>query len=159
MTYTPAHLQRWTRPRYYSGPDYPEYFPVVGQSRDSDTVERSNFRVALQRLGGESDTVRVIRDSHWAVGWVETLCVHESDTAALQCADAMRDKLDNRYPILSEDDWSELEWEEAAAYWGSMSLRERVTLCQECDVSVFAARRDVIPQDDTGRLWEALTVK
>lgn len=33
----------------------------------------------LRELGGESETVRVVRESHWAVGWVEWIAIHESD--------------------------------------------------------------------------------
>jgi DNA invertase Pin-like site-specific DNA recombinase len=36
----------------------------VGQSRDSDCLEQSNFAVMLHELGGESDTVIVVRESH-----------------------------------------------------------------------------------------------
>ena len=155
--YTPQHLKKWTRPQCYIGPDYPEYYPFLGQSRDSDTVERSNFRVGLERLGGESDTVLVIRDSHWAVGWVETIYVHESDKKALRAADSMRDKIDNQYPILSEEDWSELEWETASNYWEAMSVRERAEWCKRYRVSVFAARRAEIPSDPSGELISALS--
>lgn len=153
--YTPKHLRRWKRPNSYIGAEWPDYFPFLGRSRDSDLVEESNFRVGLERLGGESDTVIVTRCSHWAVGWVEKILIHESDEAALRAADQMTAKIMG-YPILDEEDYSRLELDRACDYWEAMSTRERVWWCQKYGVSVFAARRSEIPEDRTGELMSAL---
>lgn len=78
------------------------------QTRDSDALARSNYRVALEILGGESDTVETHRFGHWACGWLEIILVHPSraeDVAKTACALA-------DYPVLSDEDFSELEWEE-----------------------------------------------
>jgi hypothetical protein len=81
------------------GPTWYGYFAVAGRSRDSDDLELSNWDQFVAGLGGETpesedldeDTrnmavfsrenryitdVIIVRDSHWAVGWVETLYVH-----------------------------------------------------------------------------------
>jgi hypothetical protein len=61
--YTPENLKRWTMPPNYAGEVWPAYYTAgVGQHRDSDALARSNFRVLLARLGGESETVTVARD-------------------------------------------------------------------------------------------------
>ena len=71
------YLRRWQMPRHYFGETWPDYYSAgVGQSRDSDCLEQSNFAVMLERLGGESETVIVVRESHWAVGWVEFCETH-----------------------------------------------------------------------------------
>jgi hypothetical protein len=106
-------------------------------------------------LGGESETVLVIRDSHFAVGWVESIYVHQSDIAALATADRLLAKLDD-YPVVHEDDWSELEYETAAEYWASMRVKERIEWCKRYDVSIFAARHDWVPDDPQGGLISAL---
>lgn len=117
MTYQPAHLNRWTMPDHYAGAVWPDYFSAgVGQSRDSDALERSNFAVMLRALGGESETVRVVREGHWAVGWVEWIAVHQDDKRALQIADEQAARLSN-YPILDEDHFSEVEIEDANETW------------------------------------------
>jgi hypothetical protein len=111
------YLKRWTMPRYYFGETWPEYYSSgVGQSRDSDCLERSNFICMLKALGGESETVIVVRENHWAVGWVEWIAIHESDSKALAVADDLKGKLDN-YPVIDESHWSELESEEADLVW------------------------------------------
>lgn len=117
MSYTPKHLERWTMPKDYFGAAWSEYYRAgFGRHRDSDCLTESNFRVALKALGGESETVLVIRESHWAVGWIEWIAIHESDSKSLRIADGLIDDLES-YPVLNEDDWSELEQEAADETW------------------------------------------
>jgi hypothetical protein len=152
MTY--PHLTRYTRPSSFADwADFnrTEYYTLGGQHRDSDTLTRSNHRSILKALGGESATVRVIRDSHWAVGWVEAIYIHQSDTKSLAIAEEITDGLDG-YPVVDESDWSELELETAEQYWQSMSVKDRLYYCQKFDCSPFAARHDWIPQDPSGEL-------
>lgn len=148
-------IKKWERPDHYAGASWPEYFVFLAQHRDSDSVTRSNFEVGLAKLGGESETVVVVRERHWAVGWVEWIGIHESDEAAVQAADEMLCAIEN-YPVLSDDHLSELEWNEACEYWERMGVRDRVEFCRDAGVSIFAARRDYLPEDPTGALLEYL---
>lgn len=152
------HLKRWERPSHFADFaefDRREYFVAIGRHRDSDTLTESNWRVLLKRLGGESETVLIIRDSHWAVGWVEAIYIHESNTTALGIADEARAAMDD-YPVLDESDWSQLEWDEAAKYWASIRPCDRIDWCRRYDISIFAARRDELPDDPGGELVSAL---
>ncbi len=104
---------RWRLPSNYIGASWPEYYVAAGRSRDSDALEESNFRVTLRRLGGEYDpAVIVVREHHWAVGWVEWIGVHESNGAGVR---ELRRILEAResYPVLDDDDFSEEEHERA----------------------------------------------
>lgn len=115
--YTPTHLELWTMPDHYMGAEWPDYYRSgVGQSRDSDDLEASNFSTMLSDLGGESETVIVVRESHWAVGWVEWIAIHVSDEKALRIADENMERLAD-YPVLDESDWSERETESANGVW------------------------------------------
>lgn len=109
-------LERWTRPDYYAGANWPEYYVFLGRNRDSDDLTESNFACGLEAIGGESETVQIIRERHWAVGWIEWIAIHESDSAALETARAICDAL-NKYPVIDEDDWSERESETANTIW------------------------------------------
>jgi hypothetical protein len=157
MKYEPHTLKPYRRPDSYAGPTWYEYFPFLGQSRDSDALERSNFTRGLEIIGGESDTVLVVRDSHWAVGWVETIYIHESDEKALRAADEVRAALAD-YPIVDESHYSDLEWTETAEYWARSSARDRADFIKRSGaaVSIFAARRDYMPHNDCGRLYDYL---
>ena len=150
------HLKRWERPRYYFGAEWSSYYSAgVGQSRDSDCLEQSNFGTMLATLGGESETVIVVRESHWAVGWVEWIAVHEADTVALAKADEQCARLAN-YPVLDEDDFGRREFEAQCETSESAGLRGRLEYCRRAGISIFAARRAELPQDDDGRLGELL---
>jgi hypothetical protein len=88
MAYQPKNIQRWTKPDNYFGKAWPDYFDSgVGQSRDSDVLERPKFESMLESLGGESNTVLVVRETHWSLGWVEWIAIHQDDGKALEIAD------------------------------------------------------------------------
>lgn len=149
-----AEFERYTRPDHFAdwaAFDRREYFVGCVQTRDSDTLTRSNFRRALQLFGGESDTVKIVRDSHCLVGWVEAIYIHESNSGALAIARTIADRLES-YPVLDEDDWSALEYDEAARHWRTLSVSDRVALCQRFRCNVFSARRADLPDCDSGEL-------
>lgn len=125
-----------------------------GRNRDSDALSESNFSAALESLGGESETVEVHRFGHWACGWFEIIIVDPNSPAAEIAQDIDNSLAD--YPILDESDYSEREWERAGSYWEQCSISERVEWCQRYGASIFAARRDYIPEDDSGELMRAL---
>ena len=118
-------LKLWKLPRNYTGTTWPEYYVFLSQNRDSDCLELSNFRTALKKLGGESETVFVVAEGHFLCGWVEWIAIHASDTSALTLAEALQEKIE-RYPILDENDWSELEHETADEVWKSFGDSERI---------------------------------
>lgn len=115
--YTPKHLRLWTHPDHYAGATWEGYYSTgFGQSRDSDELEASNFATVLERLGGESKTVIVVRESHWAVGWVEWIAIPKRAHAKLKIADELRERYEN-YPVLDEEDFSRREDESAQTIW------------------------------------------
>lgn len=119
----PRNLRRWTMPTNYMGAVWPNHYSSgVGQSRDSDALERSNFTSMIALLGGESDVVTVVRENHWAVGWVEWIAIEddgsEESAKALEIADNAIDRLSD-YPVLDESHYSETETEEANEVWAN----------------------------------------
>lgn len=124
--FEPVNLNRWTRPDSYYGATWPDYYSAgVGQSRDSDSLERSNFACMLRALGGESESVIVVCENHWAVGWIEWIAIQQDNESALAIADEIAGKLAD-YPVIDEEHWGELEWNQAAEYWDSLSPRDKV---------------------------------
>lgn len=118
-------LELWTLPKNYCGQTWPEYYVFLGRNRDSDCITRSNFRVALEKLGGESDTVFIVHEGHSFCGWVEWIAIHKKDDVALALAEKMQEKIES-YPVLNEDDLCELEHKEANETWKKYSDSERV---------------------------------
>jgi hypothetical protein len=97
--------------------DIPEekWHVVLTQSRDSGILTKSNWAVALEELGGESEYVEIHRFGHWACGWWEALCVAK-DSEAWETAKEIHDSLSD-YPVLNEEHFSEMEMEEADRVW------------------------------------------
>ena len=150
-------LTLWTMPESYFGESWFEYYVFLSQHRDSDILTQSNFQCALAQLGGESETVFIVRENHCAVGWVEWIAIHGSDTDAIEIANNILELIEG-YPVLNDEDFSSREWDAAQDTWNNCyDLKEKVELCQEFEISVFAARHNYIPQDDCGHLFEYLT--
>ena len=103
-------MKKWSRSENYIGETYNDYYVLLSRTRDSGLVEESNFWSALKMLNGESDTVKVIRAHHWAVGWIEVILIHESDKESIDKGNEIEESLNN-YPILDEDDFYERESE------------------------------------------------
>jgi hypothetical protein len=100
-------MEKWSRSENYIGESYFDYYVLLSRHRDSGLVEESNFWSALKMLGGESDTVKVVRAKHWAVGWIEFILIHESDKESVDKGNEIEESLNN-YPILDEDAFDEL---------------------------------------------------
>jgi len=116
-------VKEWKHPEDYLGETWKGWYSAgFGQSRDSDCLEQSNFQTVYDELRpldsefeGET-TVRIIRAGHWAVGWVEWIAIHSSNTAALQRARQLCDRA-NDYPVLNEEDFSQREWDSCEQVW------------------------------------------
>lgn len=136
--YIPQHLASWTLPDSYAGAHWPDHYVFLAQNRDSDCLTRANFDAGLKAIGGEQTVepqtdnddsglaVTVVRESHWAVGWVEWIAIHKDATAALMEADRIAGKLED-YPVVCEHTWSEYETAEADQVWKNCyDWRERI---------------------------------
>ena len=150
--YIPENLKRWTRPEcFIKWADHWAYtsecFVFLGRHRGSDLLTEVNFRVALDALGGKSDTVQVIREGCSLVGWIEWIAIHESDPEALREADEIVEYLADACPVLDDEALSDAEFEAAYEYWGNEPVSGRIELCRDAGVSIFAARSDALDPD------------
>jgi len=132
--------------------------PVI-RTRDSGILTISNFECAAGMISDASVmdnelSFETHRFGHWGPGWVEIIIVRPGSNCETE-AGKIAEMLEN-YPILDEDDFSQREWEYVEESWQNMSIRERVKLCAEHGISIFAARHDYLPAHGNGRLWEDL---
>lgn len=164
------HLQDciWTAPRDYGGFSPVGDYCILSRNRDSSLLGESNWDVACKMLGAEAydggteyaaerPAVYHWRAGHWACGWVEYLCVRADAPEDVQrkAGEIVCSLAD--YPCLDESDFSEREWDAACETWERSSIRDRMDYCARAGISIFAARRDCLPSDNAGRLFEALT--
>lgn len=56
--------------------------------------------------------------------------------------------------VVCIDCLADAESEYAEESWANLPMRERIRLCAESRISIFAARRDSIPQEDNGRIFD-----
>ena len=103
----------------YMGEDYSDCVVGPSQTRDSGSLERSNFKAALEMLGGEhcndddEPIVMVSRIGHWACGWVEQILVKKTAAEKLQILAEIAASLED-YSVLDDDAYAEEEQEELA---------------------------------------------
>lgn len=133
------HLKRWQHPANYAGKQWSEYYVFLAKTRDANTLDESNFDTGLAALGGESDTVIVAREGHWAVGHINVIYIHETNIEALKQADELLEALD-QYPVLDENDWCQRETDAIDSFWQSLRVSERIGYCSDAGESIFAAR-------------------
>lgn len=137
-----------SRSNYIGQSPEADLYVLLGRNRNSDLLTESNWDCALERLGGESETVQIIRFGHWACGWIEYLCVREfhpdqkdrtqnPDLVNFGRSDAyieaqeIEKELEN-YPVLDEDEFSEREHDEAQRVWKEFyDVSERVAYVRD----------------------------
>jgi hypothetical protein len=118
----------------------------ISQTRDSGTLDESNFAVAQRMLDDGDAEYEVHRFGHWGPGWFEIILVHPSHATLAETIHV------DDYPILDDSDYSEREYAAACKWWGQCGMRERVRLSKKYRFHLMACRRDEIPQDETGEL-------
>lgn len=130
-----AHtVKEWKYPDSYFGATWEGWYSAgFGQSRDSDAPEASNFQTAYDTLkplatglsvetqdipgGLDGDSsIQIVRENHWAVGWVEWIAIHSSNGTALDKARELCGRA-NDYPVLDDEDMSRREDEDCEQTW------------------------------------------
>lgn len=139
---TETTLEAWTLPPCYIGAHWDGYLVApVGRTRDSDALGRANFDEQWARLeplradvpGDDVSAPLIVRENHWAVGWIEWVAIHPSNEAAVKAAVKAAEEMARRmdsYPVLSEDRFSEYEMEEYQEGWEAWGKRDFAKACQ-----------------------------
>ena len=158
------YLTKWEHPSDYGGHSPDGDYVIAGQSRDSSALERSNYTCILKALNeklaevapDDDESVYDFRAGHWACGWVETIILKASaPQAVITLAEEIICALAD-YPVVDEEHFCELEHDEANEYWANESVSGRIDIIKQSgsSVSIFAARRDYVPSDDSGAIDE-----
>lgn len=84
----------------------------VGQHRDSEALDRSNFEVIYEDLAERfGDDVDNASFGHWAVGWVEELAWNAGNTELATEVQRWEKALAD-YPVADDMHFSDLEWQD-----------------------------------------------
>lgn len=153
---------KWERPDSYCGHNPVGDYVIYSRTRDSSILENSNYDLILAELKAEADKypdidqpVYDFRASHWAVGWVEYIIVEKDAPQSIldMAEDILRGLAD--YPVVSEEDYSEKQYDAVHEYWENCGLRERMEWCKDAGESIFSARHDDIPEQVFDELYQS----
>lgn len=156
---------KWEHPDSYFGFSPDGDYVIVSRNRDADILTESNWAVAGAELkavpydDGNDNYHNRPPVYHWRArcsmfGWWEYLMVRKDAPAdILKMAEEIARGL-SAYPVLSDDDYSERQYEAIYDYWCDMSLSERI---EYCEGHPFAARRgDEVPDSAFNRLRDII---
>ncbi len=108
--------------------EYESWLVVLGRSKNSDVLERSNFDAACTSLETIStDDYTIEKEKHWLVGWVETLLVNPNNQLMVAAAEQIIESI-KEYPILDETLHSQYENDECSETWSDcLDWHDRLT--------------------------------
>jgi hypothetical protein len=109
-------FNKWFHEDNYAGEEYEEYYIIYSKTRDSESVEKSNFDTIIKLF--DENNIHYINPSfsHWLSGCVEVIMIHEKHIKDLMFAqEEIYNKLE-QYPLLDEDLYSKYEYEENTYY-------------------------------------------
>ena len=148
-----SELSKWESPDSYAGHNPVGDYVIYTRNRDSSIMENSNYELILKELSDLSEPFDNVRDGgepfvydfragHWACGWVETIIIRQNAPAEIiELAESIEGALSD-YPVYSDDDYSERQWNEMCRYWNAIDTRERIEWLKESGESIFLARND-----------------
>ncbi len=163
---------KWTHPESYFGHSPVGDYVLYTKTRDSSPMERTNFdyimgqfETIIAQLGDDSfdkagdPYLSTFSASHCMCGWIEYIMLSkDAPFVMLNEANELLHSLSD-YPSLDDDALSEMEWNAAQDTWRECySVRERAQMIKDSnqDISIFAARRDWIPEGDCGFIYESM---
>lgn len=147
MMYQPKHLQRWQELINYKGENFDDYYIVHWRFFRCTPTERANHQYIQHRLrevGGDGIEFAVFTDAIMLLRYY--VLVHKDNERALKTAENLLERM-HRDGCLDEKLREKMHQESMQRQWNQATLKKRVGFCQEAGISVFAARRKVIPTD------------
>ena len=167
------NLNQWQQPKDYFGFNPVGDYGIYSRTRDSSILDNCNWEEIWKHLKavealyppppegsiekyqtGFSDQDETPKTwfyeweaSHWACGWLGYMLLREDAPIELiNAAELVKENLDN-YCIYNEDRYYDMRWEANSDLWKSLNIRDRVYYCQRAEISIFAARRDDLPNE------------
>jgi len=158
--YIPKFLKKWKLPSYYFGEHWDGWYVFMTTHRDVDLLDESNWECIKQDIGEnpsaaqEEKGLLIVEESHWAVGWVQWMGIHETDTELLMRADDIKAALAD-YPVYNEEDYSRRQWEsqmrmieEEFRYFSNRFIDDAEPTEEESDFIVYRLCQDQ-PDDES----------
>ena len=153
MNYQPQYLKKWTEAPNYLGMDLTDFYVVAAESEQSDSVDMSNYRV-WHRLFPDLEEF-----SFGGCMEFKALMIHK-DSLLLEAIEEKKKSLED-YPILDEQDLSDLEsdqWYEYWSNWGYIDCFEELLIAipelKDDERVTSLDNKCVLTSDELGELVE-----
>jgi hypothetical protein len=155
MNYQPQYLKKWVEASNYLGPDLTDYYVVASKSEQSDSVDMSNYRV-WHRLFPD------LEEHHFrdCIKFKALMIHKDKDSLLLEAIDEKKKSLGD-YPILDEQDLSDLEsdqWYEYWSNWGYLycfeELLKTIPELKDDERVTSLDNKCVLTSDELGELLE-----
>ena len=148
-----SELNKWETPDFYAGHNPVGDYTLYSRTRDSSIMENSNYELILKELSDLAEQFDNLRDDgepyvydfragHWACGWVEEIIIRQDAPKEIIERAKEIDAALSDYPVYSDADYSQRQWDEMSRYWNDINTKERVEWLQESGESIFLARND-----------------
>ncbi|MFA6695056.1 MAG: hypothetical protein WCR85_00365 [Sphaerochaeta sp.] len=95
-------MNMW-RGQAFMGKRYKGYYELANRTKYSPLLDKCNFRTALEMVGGESDSVKVIRTAIFSGGCVEVILIDSKDKALVRKGNEIYGQLAMHIPLDPEE--------------------------------------------------------
>lgn len=139
--FQPKHIKRWFEYVNYEGENFDSYYIAAWRFFRCTPLERANFKYIkthLQDCGDTGVIFPMFTDEVMMRRYY--ILVHEDSTKALKMADMFAERIKRKSSLDPEAEF-QLNWEGIIKLWHLRSMQSKIDLCNEAEISIFAARR------------------
>ena len=118
-----------------------DWYVVYVKLNGSEVIIRANFEAVKDRLGIFKE-YEIETSGHYIVGHVDFSIVPPNSASYCE-AEKIEEELRD-YPVLDDELYSKMEFDEAQECWEDMFPEDRIEFLKQYGGSIFAARRNDI---------------
>lgn len=150
--FVPKHLERWAEQINYEGSNFDDYYVASWRFFRCTPVERANFKFIKARLAEHNLPAWAILYPAFTdevMGVRYYAMIHKDCEKALRLADLWAARARNGValdPQAAED----IDRRGMEKHWSLSSVAARLKYCQDCGITIFAARRKSLPYGKDG---------
>lgn len=152
ILFKPKNIERWQELINYEGMNFDDYFIACWRFFRCSPLERANFKYIKARFAEHNLPAWAViypsfTDDVMSVRYY--ILIHKDCEKALRLADlwAKRSKDGSALdPVAAED----MDRRGMEKHWTLSSVAARVRYCQDCGITIFAARRKALPYGKDG---------
>ena len=109
-------MKLWQTAENYAGENLSDYYVLISWQPDQwDSLAQSNYEFITDEFDARKLPYREGNFGSWA-GSFTAILIHKDDAESVELGNEMTEQMEH-YPVLDEDRYSELQWEQAEDIW------------------------------------------